>query len=132
MRRHAIVMLALLSVSGVVFGAANGAWLKRVPPADRERKNPYAGEPEAIAAGKNLFAENCAQCHGKNAEGKGSRPSLVSERIASATDGELAWLLKNGNLYKGMPIWGSLPEQQRWQIIAYVRSLQTTGGEVTK
>jgi mono/diheme cytochrome c family protein len=116
-------------MSALGYAAANGAWLKKVPQADRERVNPYAGNADAIAAGKNLFEENCAKCHGAEAEGKGSRPSLKSDRIAHATDGELAWLLKNGNLYKGMPIWASLPEQERWQIIAYVRSLNTVAGE---
>ena len=60
----------------------------------------------------------------KTPTGKGSRPSLRSERIQNATDGELAWILKNGNPYKGMPIWAGLPEQERWQIMAYLRSLK--------
>jgi len=32
-------------------------------------------------------------------------------------------MLKNGNPYKGMPPWSSIPEQQRWQIIAFLRTL---------
>jgi cytochrome c oxidase cbb3-type subunit 3 len=90
---------------------------------DRERANPYAGKPEAISAGKLLFAENCAKCHGSDAEGRRGRPSLRSERVAHATDGELAWLLRNGSLGKGMPSWSSLPEPKRWQLIAFLRSL---------
>ena len=35
----------------------------------------------------------------------------------------LRWLLKNGDVYRGMPRWSGLPEQERWQIIAYIRSL---------
>jgi mono/diheme cytochrome c family protein len=132
MRGRAVLMLATLSVSAIGLAAANGAWLKKVPEADRHRVNPYAGNAEAAAAGKNLFEENCAKCHGVDAEGKGSRPSLKSDRIRNATDGELAWLLKNGNPYKGMPIWGSLPEQERWQLVAYVRSLNTVAGEGQK
>ena len=78
------------------------------------------------------WAKNCAKCHGENAEGKGSRPSLKSDRIKNATDGEVAWLLKNGNPYKGMPIWAGLPEQERWQIIAYLRSLNVPAAEVQR
>jgi hypothetical protein len=48
---------------------------------------------------------------------------LKSDRIAKASDGDLAWLLKNGNPYRGMPGWGALPEQERWQLVAFVRSL---------
>ena len=57
------------------------------------------------------------------AEGKGSRPSLRSDRLANASDGEIAWIIKNGQMYKGMPSWGGLPEQQRWQIVTYLRCL---------
>ena len=123
MRGRALLLLVSMTVSAMGLGAANGAWLKKVPQADRERVNPYAGNADALAAGRNLFQENCAKCHGENADGKGSRPSLKSDRLKNTTDGELAWLLKNGNPYKGMPIWAGLPEQERWQIITYVRSL---------
>lgn len=115
----------LLGVSVLCFAKADGSWLKKVPQADRERNDPYAENPDAIAAGKNLFASNCAKCHGDQAEGKGSRPALRSEQIRNATDGEIAWLLKNGNVFKGMPRWAGLPEQERWQIVAYIRSLNT-------
>ena len=111
--------------------AANGSWLKSVPQADRARTNPFAGNPGAAAAGQNLFHNNCAKCHGQNADGKGSRPSLKSDRIQHATDGELAWLIKNGEAFKGMPGWGALPDPERWQIIAYIRSLNApaAGGQ---
>jgi mono/diheme cytochrome c family protein len=48
--------------------------------------------------------------------------------VQGATDGEIFWLLKNGNLGKGMPTWSNkLPEQTRWQVIAYVKSLGKSG-----
>lgn len=115
------VMLSLTAAA--CMAAANGSWLKKVPQADRERVNPYAGHADAIEAGANLFQANCAKCHGESAEGKGSRPPLKSDRVAHATDGELAWILKNGEAFKGMPGWGALPEQKRWEIVAYLRSL---------
>jgi hypothetical protein len=43
MRRRALLLLVTMTVSAMSFGAANGAWLKKVPQADRERVNPYAG-----------------------------------------------------------------------------------------
>jgi len=60
---------------------------------------------------------------GADALGRGKRPSLRSERVQDATDGELAWLLRNGNLARGMPSWSMIPEPSRWQLIAYVKSL---------
>ncbi|MDR3740586.1 MAG: c-type cytochrome [Terracidiphilus sp.] len=112
-------------MSTVALLAADGGWLRKVTDADRKRVNPYAGQAEATAAGKLLFTENCAKCHGDDALGRRGRPSLRTERIAQATDGELAWLLKNGSAWKGMPSWSTLPEPERWQIIAYLRSLPT-------
>jgi mono/diheme cytochrome c family protein len=125
--RRMVFMAALLATSMVCLGMADGSWLKKVGRADRDRVNPYAANPDAIAIGANLFNNNCAKCHGEKGVGKGSRPSLQSERIKNATDGELAWLLKNGNIYKGMPGWGGLQEQQRWQIVSYIRSLNSEG-----
>lgn len=123
MKARILVPVMLLAASAACFAAADGAWLKKVPVAESQRVNPFAGQPEAIAAGRNLFLANCARCHGTNARGKGSRPALRSERLTEASDGDLAWLLKNGVVFKGMPRWAGLPEQERWQIVAYLRSL---------
>jgi cytochrome c oxidase cbb3-type subunit 2 len=129
MKGRSLILAMWLATSVLCFAKADGSWLKNVPRTDRERVNPYAGNQEAAAAGKNLFHNNCAKCHGDNAEGKGSRPSLKSERIKNATDGELAWILKNGVVFKGMPRWGGLPEQERWQVVTYLRSLNMQTGE---
>jgi len=123
--------LVLLFLSAVELAASDGSsntspdasWLRKVPDADRARVNPFASSPEAIAAGKILFRQNFAHCHGADAEGKHDRPSLRSERVTQASDGDLAWLLRNGSLAKGMPTWSTIPEQERWQIIAFLRSL---------
>jgi len=111
--------------------AADGSWLKHVPEADRQRANPYAGQADAVAAGHRMFEDHCAKCHGEDALGRGKRPSLRSERVQHATDGEIFWLLKNGNLPKGMPTWAALPEPMRWQIITFVKSLGPSAGEGT-
>ena len=48
------------------------------------------------------------------------------QRVQNAKDGEIFWLLRNGNLGKGMPSWSALPEPSRWQVITYVKSLGVT------
>lgn len=125
MRAWAPLIIAILFLPLVCLATADGSWLKKVPQADRTRTNPYADKPGAVSAGQNLFRSNCAKCHGEDAAGKANRPSLKSKRIQTATDGDLAWLIKNGQAFKGMPGWGAMPEQQRWQIISYLRSLNT-------
>jgi mono/diheme cytochrome c family protein len=121
----AVALFAALLLTGslLCFAKDYGKWLTKVPQADRERVNPYAGKPEAVAAGANLYRDNCAKCHGENGEGRPGRPSLRGEDVRNATDGDLAWILKNGQMFQGMPSWGGLPEQERWQLVAYLRSL---------
>jgi mono/diheme cytochrome c family protein len=41
-----------------------------------------------------------------------------------ATDGDLHWLLVNGNKEKGMPAWAKLGDLKIWQVVSYVRSLR--------
>jgi mono/diheme cytochrome c family protein len=122
-----ICAAVLLFAPALLFALSDGAWLRRVPDEDRARRNPLAGQKKAAQAGEGLFMDNCAKCHGSDAMGLRNRPSLRSDRIRNAKDGELFWMLKNGNPYKGMPPWTSLPEQERWQLIAYIRTLPPIG-----
>ena len=115
----------LLSATLLFAGSVgDGTWKTKVPEKERGRDNPYDSQANAIAAGAKLFRQNCASCHGGEASGKQNRPNLHSDRIRSATPGELEWLLKNGSMKNGMPSWSRLPEQQRWQIVSYLKSLQ--------
>jgi len=125
MIRNLPALLMLLMLSAVLmFATANGAWLARVPPSDHQKTNPYGGQPQAVAAGRNIFEEHCAKCHGENAEGVKKRPSLRTERIQQqATEGDLHWLLVNGSMKKGMPSWAKLPDPQLWQLVTYLKSL---------
>jgi mono/diheme cytochrome c family protein len=108
----------------LLLAASSGAWLKWVPAADHAMRNPVAGDPEAIRAGSALYQDNCANCHGADGKGRGRRPPVYSARLASATDGDLYWLLTHGQPFRGMPAWSKLPEDQRWQIVAWLRSIQ--------
>ena len=118
-------MSASLLLTALAFGAADGIWLKKVPAKDRERKNPYEGRTDAIAAGRLVYEEHCSKCHGENADGTNKRPSLKSARVQQeATEGDLHWLLVNGNMGRGMPSWSKLGDPQIWQVISYLRSLR--------
>jgi len=98
--------------------------IAKAPAKARLRPNPYEGQPEAIASGEKLYRQHCAECHGDDALGNGRRAAdLRAPAVQRATPGQLAWLLRNGNLWNGMPSWSGLPEERRWQIVSYLKSL---------
>ncbi|HVH88994.1 MAG TPA: c-type cytochrome [Terriglobales bacterium] len=119
----AICALVIVPIAAITAKAGDGLWLSKVPESERVRPNPMAGDPNSVAAGAKLFRQNCATCHGKQAQGQSKRPNLHSDRLKSATPGELEWLLKNGSLRNGMPSWSRLPEPQRWQLVTFLKSL---------
>jgi mono/diheme cytochrome c family protein len=121
--QRAMSLIMILVFMPALAHPADNSWMKKVPEGDRSRTNPFAGQQDAIAAGSRLFSDHCAKCHGPDALGRGKRPNLRSEEVQNAPDGEIFWLLRNGNLRRGMPSWSSLPEPSRWQIIAFVKSL---------
>jgi len=84
-------------------------------------KNPYSGHA-AAAAGKKLYAQDCAQCHGNRLQGMGPAPALDTASVRSAKPGELFWFITNGKPESGMPKWSSLPKNQRWEIVAFLES----------
>jgi len=123
--RFSILVLATASccMATLLAAVGDGQWRTRVPERARLQANPLANDRDAVAAGAKLFQQNCASCHGNQAEGRSKRPNLHTDRVKHATPGELEWLLKNGSLKNGMPSWSRLPEPQRWQLVAYLKSL---------
>jgi mono/diheme cytochrome c family protein len=105
--------------------------IKNAPEKARLRQNPFENDPNAVLAGGKLFERNCAGCHGLKAEGGKRAPSLLREEVQHATSGTLFWILTNGVVWQGMPVWSKLPEPERWQIVAFLKSFKasaTPGG----
>jgi mono/diheme cytochrome c family protein len=101
------------------------AALAQIPEKVKDRKNPFDGDAEAVAAGGKLFEQHCANCHGKKAAGTKTGASLLREGVRQATPGTLFWILTNGVVRHGMPAWSKLPEPQRWQIVTFLGSLKS-------
>jgi len=121
------VLLSLFAALSIPAAASlpDGSWLSKVPQAEHEKTNPYAGQSDAISAGRRIYEDHCRKCHGENAEGTKKRPPLRSDIVLRiSTDGDLHWLLVNGYMKKGMPSWSKLPDPQLWQLITYIKSLQ--------
>ncbi len=86
----------------------------------------------APQAGKPIFEQRCATCHGLKGRGDGPRAPFLSPRPASLisagtsvkTDKELFEIIANGKPRTAMPGWNdTLTEQQRWDLVAYIRAL---------
>jgi mono/diheme cytochrome c family protein len=99
------------------------AELAKAPQKARAKRNPFEKDPDAIAAGRNLFEQHCTECHGDSAEGGRKGPSLLVEQVQNSEPGTIFWILTNGVVWRGMPVWSKLPEPQRWQLVSYIKSL---------
>lgn len=104
-------------------GASVYAELERAPEKARARRNPLEQDPDAVAAGRNLFEQHCAECHGAGGGGGKKGPSLRAAEVQDAVPGTIFWILTNGVVRRGMPVWSKLPEPRRWQLVAYIKSL---------
>jgi mono/diheme cytochrome c family protein len=97
--------------------------------------NPLPSTAETIKAGKKLYEQDCAPCHGVTGLGNGAvgktlnpPPSNIaaSSKMRMATDGYLYWATAEGGVPLGtaMPAFkGVLKENQIWEIIIYLRTL---------
>jgi mono/diheme cytochrome c family protein len=96
----------------VIFAAS----CQTVPP-------PKPHDTASVMAGAKLYRAHCAGCHGLTAEGRQMAPSLRTSRVSDRSDAALFAFLTDGDLKRGMPSWSRLPEERRWQVVAYLRSL---------
>jgi mono/diheme cytochrome c family protein len=95
-------------------------------------KNPVAASPESVAAGKPVYARNCAPCHGTSGEGGPGNdlipaaPDLTDAMWDhGSTDGEIFSNIKNGigPDFNMTPFKDRLKDEEIWNIVNYVRSL---------
>ena len=127
---HSALVITLIFFTANVFAQEkeSGEW--KAPAEANQLVNPLKENPDAVKAGKKLYKQQCAICHGVTGKGDGvagmtltPRPaSFHSERVRNETDGALFWKITYGNppmaAYKDV-----LTEEQRWQLVNYIRSL---------
>jgi len=95
----------------------------------RRLQNPFPPTPEGIAAARLIYESRCANCHGTSGDGKGTKAEELSvaaavvrnaRPMAAITDGELYWQITKGA--RPMPSFESLSEQERWELVDYIRT----------
>ena len=106
----------------------NKPWI--VPAEYKALKNPVTPSESNLNAARQIYEDECAQCHGDR--GKGDGPEARShyplpadltdpKRLANVADGEIFYQISEGR--RPMPSFkGRLSEDQRWQLVLLVRS----------
>ena len=99
-----------------------------------------ASSADLLALGKTTFEKECVACHGAAGNGEGDAAYLLyprprdftsgTFRIISTWDGvptddDLFTTISRGMPGSAMPSWAHLPEQTRWGLVHYVKSLAT-------
>ena len=117
-----LTLLAVMIIP-LAFSRTKASPIQRAPVAASQQPNPYEGQQPARQAGAKLYQRECAACHGADASGLGKALPLASPEVRQAAPGTLFWVLRNGSIYRGMPSFSHLPDEQRWQIVTYLKSL---------
>jgi mono/diheme cytochrome c family protein len=103
---------------------------------------------DELIEGKQLFAENCAACHGETGGGDGVFAEAINTQFGKpmtdmghgsgltsdftdphnmlgASPGLLQGKILRGGMGTGMPSWGSIfTDQQTWNLVAYLYTFQ--------
>ncbi len=123
----ALLLTALIgcvgSLTAVVGRADPPPEFHQAPASAASLENPVRGQSGAATAGSKLYAAHCAACHGRSAEGAGNIPALAHSRVQGVPDGEVFWFITRGSRSGAMPSWASLPDEQRWQLVTYLKTL---------
>jgi mono/diheme cytochrome c family protein len=106
------------------------------PPEIKQKKNPVAPSEAAMREAKSIYAEKCSNCHGDTGKGDGSDAMMYDPGPADLTDTKLMSKFTDGDLFykitvgkKPMPSFEKrLTEQQRWEMVLFVRSLAGSAG----
>jgi len=106
-------------------------------------QRPFEPSPASIAAGRQIFVkQDCVKCHGKAGEGDGVEANRLEDdwkvpiRPANLTlrhfksgkrDRDIYRIFTTGLNGTPMPTFDELNEEQRWQLVDYIKSLEQEG-----
>jgi DMSO reductase family type II enzyme heme b subunit len=117
---RAVARGALVVVASIVAGVA-----------------PALGQAGDAAAGKAVYERKCALCHGEKGDGKGPAAELLVPRPRDFTSGvykirttanktptdqDVFRIITDGMPGTSMPAWAVLPDKDRWNVVAYLKS----------
>lgn len=124
---------ALVVIAGLGLALAGTAWGQTpwtAPASEKAKKSPIPASAKVAEQGEKVAKVNCVSCHGSKGKGDGAaavalnpKPAdWTSKRVQDESDGELFWKISTGR--GAMPSWRHLPENDRWALIQYIRTLK--------
>ncbi len=94
--------------------------------------NPFANDPKAIEAGGAIFNGTCSACHGAGATG-GRGPALNTGNFSHGNDDfDLFQTIRAGVPGTQMPSFASLPADDVWKAVTYIKSLSRHAGDTAQ
>ncbi len=94
--------------------------------------NPVAADTRSLLNGQKYYQINCSVCHGEIGDANGAlkqlnpgwgfAPSLLAASALGRSDGYIWGMMRNGRGV--MPSFNRIPEQERWDVVNYIRGLQ--------
>src|SRR6202453_4055978 len=124
-RKQGVVFRSVMRLSALLAVLSAGSVRAQGPPPPPLP----AGSPQA--AGRQIFVTRCASCHGTNATGGEFAPAIV-DRVPLRTDDELVKLLHNGIPSSGMPPFPDIVDQDRANLISFLRTLKPFAGSAAE
>src|SRR5262245_53514121 len=109
---------------------ATGVLLAQQPPVSDTVVNPLANNPTAAVEGQRTFDGTCQTCHGASGVGDPGRggPALNTTGLKQGDgDADLFRTIRQGVSGTQMPPYKGLRDEQIWQLVSYIRSLQSRG-----
>jgi cytochrome c oxidase cbb3-type subunit III len=112
-QRHASWLLILM-ISAVLSTLGSSAQKAHLPP-----------NRSAATLGTQVFASNCAGCHGLDGRGSERAPGIATNpKVERMTDAQVFQIVSEGIPGTGMPAFHSLTESERQAVVKHLRTLQ--------
>lgn len=131
LRKFLFAAVLLLTIAVIVYWITqqNKPWI--IPEEYKSLKNPLLPSESNLSAARQIYFDECAQCHGENGKGDGPEarthyplPADLTDPklLTNVTDGEIFYQISEGR--RPMPSYKRrLTQAQRWQLVLLVRSL---------
>ncbi|MFQ5693863.1 MAG: c(7)-type cytochrome triheme domain-containing protein, partial [Nitrospinota bacterium] len=104
----------------------------------KAQENPIPSSPEMLKRGKAVYLRACAVCHGEEGDGKGPLAAQLNPKPRDFTTGlfkfrttpssslptdfDIFRTITNGVLGTSMLAWSSLPYEDRWSLVHFIKT----------